>query len=90
MSHELSKPLASLIGAGWVLLYVVTTSFGSRYYSSGLWRYVVGAEYNLGAEMATEALFVITARFLIAFGFSWAILSIIASRKGKRQDVASE
>lgn len=90
MTSRMPMALASLAGAGSVLHYVLTTGYGLRYYPTALWRYVVGAEYNVGAEMATEAMFVMAARFLTTFGLSWGAFSAIANIRVKRCPYCAE
>ena len=75
---------ASLIGAIWVLRYLITTTygmtpttiFGTTYSSPLVWEYVIGTQHNL-KEFGSEALFVVVTRFLVAFGVSWSPITVV-------------
>jgi len=76
--HALSGALfAALVGAIWVQNYLAMT-VADRYswVKTPVLDYVTGAAHNL-EEMAVEALFIVVARFLLAFGFSWLPLTAL-------------
>ena len=70
--------IAALIGTLWVLQYLLNTQYGYMGTGHSLMQYVTSDAHNI-TEFASEASFIITARFLIAFGISWApVTAIIA------------
>lgn len=67
---------AALIGAVWVAQYLVATRFGVGFISGNqILDYVMGQAFNL--ETSPEALFVVMTRFILAFGFSWAPITLV-------------
>lgn len=65
---------ASLIGAFWVLNYL--NSIAILY--APLVEYVTGATFGAStAFQSTETLFVMVARFILAFGFSWTPITLL-------------
>jgi len=66
--------IACLVASLWVIEYLANTMYSLK----SLLSMVLGQEHGIGADGA-EALFVIGARFIIVFGFSWApITALIA------------
>jgi len=74
--------IASLLGALWVINYL--TSFVTSYAGipvSSLLDYVIGATSGSSA-ITVEMLFVVVARFIIAFGVSWGPITFLVSLIG--------
>lgn len=79
--HLLSAASISLfLSALAVLHYLLTTQFGSHFWGTfigePLISYVIGANHNMDT-FAAEALFVVSARFLITFGLTWFPLALL-------------
>src|SRR5262249_23677878 len=64
--------IAAFIGALWATSYLT----GTVYIGSRLSDYVMGTAHGL-ENNGGEALFIIGARFILAFGFSWAPLTLL-------------
>ena len=68
--------IAALIATLWVMEYVLTTVYGYGGFGSPLLEYVTGQAHNM-ETFGSEAAFVITTRFVLAFGFSWFTTTLI-------------
>ena len=66
----IAASLAALMGAVWVLQYLLSTQFGGRFYGTALMDFVRGEAFDLEGK-GSDALFVVVTRFVLATACLW-------------------